>query len=178
MSVNSVNYMSYQVKTTGKRPLNDRKARNFAECPSNMPNNCRIKGNKYTSEINLNNTPRFAINYIRHLIYTYFRGCVPAVSYNFVDGVEIWLKAEQQQNTTKFHEFSLNPQHARITDSFELLVTYEGISTVYKLNSKDVLAVMFFPVFRMFPIIQKYHLIINQLRIKKHKNGCPTQKKA
>jgi len=89
------------------------------------------KGDKYTVAIDLNNTPRFAINYIRHLIYTYFRGRVPAVCYNFVDGVEIWLKAEQQQNITRFHKFSLNPQYARITDGFELLVTYEGISTVY-----------------------------------------------
>jgi hypothetical protein len=35
------------------------------------------KGNKYTAKINLTNTPRFALNYIRHLIYTYFRGRVP-----------------------------------------------------------------------------------------------------
>ena len=88
-------------------------------------------GNKYTAEINLINTPRFAINYIRHLIYTYFHGRVSAVSYNFVDGVEIWLKTEQQQNITKFHRYTLNPQHARITNGFELLVTYEGISTAY-----------------------------------------------
>jgi hypothetical protein len=89
------------------------------------------KGNKYTAEINLTNTPRFALNYIRHLIYTHFRGRVPAVSYNFVDGVEIWLKATQTKETTQFHKFTLNPQHARITDGFELLVTYDGISTVY-----------------------------------------------
>jgi hypothetical protein len=89
------------------------------------------KGDKYTATINLNDTPRFAINYIRHLIYTYFRGRVPAVCYNFVDGVEIWIKAEQQQNITKFHRYTLNPQHARITNGFELLVTYESVSTVY-----------------------------------------------
>jgi hypothetical protein len=53
------------------------------------------------------------------------------VSYNFVDGVEIWLKATQTKETTQLHKFTLNPQHARITDAFELLVTYEGISTVY-----------------------------------------------
>jgi hypothetical protein len=89
------------------------------------------KGDKYTATINLNDTPRFAINYIRHLIYTYFSGRVPAVCYNFVDGVEIWIKAEQQQNITKFHRYTLNPQHARITNGFELLVTYESVSTVY-----------------------------------------------
>ena len=65
------------------------------------------------------------------MIYTHFRGRVSAVCYNFVDGVEIWLKAEQTKDTTQFHKFSLNPQHARITDSFELLITYEGISTAY-----------------------------------------------
>ena len=100
-------------------------------CCSFANEQTECKGNKYTATINLNNTPRFAINYIRYLIYNYFYGRVPAVCYNFVDGVEIWLKAEQQKKTTKFHKFSLNPQHARITEGFELLVTYEGISTVY-----------------------------------------------
>ncbi|MDR2065429.1 MAG: hypothetical protein LBP85_06965 [Prevotellaceae bacterium] len=41
------------------------------------------KGNKYTATINLTNTPRFAINYIRHLIYTYFHGRVPAAFNQF-----------------------------------------------------------------------------------------------
>ena len=45
--------------------------------------------------------------------------------------MEIWIKAEQQQNITKFHKFTLNPQYARITNGLELLVTYESISTVY-----------------------------------------------
>ncbi|MDR1347422.1 MAG: hypothetical protein LBJ63_03195 [Prevotellaceae bacterium] len=89
------------------------------------------KGDKYTATINLNSTPRVAINYIGRLLYTHFRGRVPAVCCNFVGGVEIWLKAEQQKNITKFHKYTLNPQHARITDGFELLVTYEGVSTVY-----------------------------------------------
>jgi len=102
---------------------------NFLYC-SFANEEAECKGNKYTVTINLNDTPRIAINYVRHLIYTYFYGRVPAVCYNFVDGIEIWLKAEQQQNITKFHKFSLNPQHARITNGFELLVTYEGISTV------------------------------------------------
>ena len=71
------------------------------------------KGDKYTVTINLNNALRVAIHYIRHLIFDYFRGRVPAVCYNFVDGVEIWIKAEQQQNITKFNKFTLNLQYIR-----------------------------------------------------------------
>jgi hypothetical protein len=99
-------------------------------CPfGNEETEC--KGDKYTVTIDLNSSPRFALHYARHLIYTYFHGRVPAVCYNFVDGVEIWIKADPKQNITKFHKFTLNPQHARITESFEFLVTYEGVSTVY-----------------------------------------------
>lgn len=96
---------------------------------ANEENEC--KGDKYTATIHFANAPRFAINYFRHLIFSYFRGRVPVVSYNFVDGVEIWIEAEQLKDVTKYHRYTLNPQYARITDSFELLVTYESISTVY-----------------------------------------------
>lgn len=89
------------------------------------------KGDKYTATVNLNKSPRFAVQYFRHLLYTYFHGKVAAVSYNFVDGIEIWIKAQQQKDITQFHKYSINPQHARVTHGFELLVTYEGISTVY-----------------------------------------------
>jgi hypothetical protein len=96
---------------------------------ANEATECR--GNKYTATISLNTAPRFAVQYFRHLLYTYFYGKAAAVSYNFVHGIEIWIKAQQQQTTTQFHKYTLNPQHTRITKGFELLVTYEGISTVY-----------------------------------------------
>jgi hypothetical protein len=58
---------------------------------------------------------------------------VAAVYQNFVDGIEIWLKAEQQskEQTTEYLKFTLNPQHTRITYGFELLITFDGVSTVY-----------------------------------------------
>lgn len=96
---------------------------------SNEEKEC--SGNKYAATINLNNTPRFALSYVRHLIYTHFYGRVSAVCYNFVGAVKIWLKSKQTKDTTQYHKVSLKPQHARITDGFELLITYEGISTAY-----------------------------------------------
>ena len=124
------------------------------------------KGEKYTATIDLNSNPRFALHYARHLIYAYFRGRVPAVSYNFVDGVEIWIKKDQQQSTTKFHKYTLNPQHARISEGFELLVTYEGVSTVYNT-----------PVSQLTQIQPElFSLVITNGELAKYKNLTTDQK--
>ncbi|OJV35274.1 MAG: hypothetical protein BGO29_12760 [Bacteroidales bacterium 36-12] len=87
-------------------------------------------GDKFSVTINLNNAPRFALHYFRYLLYTYFLGRVSAVSYDFVDGIEVWVKAPQQPNSryTEFHKYLLNPQYKRISTGFELLLSYNGIS--------------------------------------------------
>ena len=93
----------------------------------------KCTGNKYTATINLNTTSRFTKHYIRHLLYNYFRGRVAAVYTNFVENIEIWIKDEQQpkKETTQYLKFTLNPQYARITYGYELLITFDGISTVH-----------------------------------------------
>ncbi len=134
----------YSEKVEGTRPqivyqdeypeLWEQNAETLEECKylycsfNNEETEC--KGDKYTATIYLNSAPRFALHYFRYLLYEHFYGQVPAVCYNYMSGIEIWLKEEQQENITRFHKYTLNPQHARITDGFELLITYEGISTV------------------------------------------------
>ncbi|MDR1974409.1 MAG: hypothetical protein LBQ31_07005 [Bacteroidales bacterium] len=87
-------------------PLWEENADTLSECKflycsfANEETEC--KGNKYTATINLNKTPRLALNYVRHLIYTYFHGRIPAVCYNFVDGVEIWIKPSNNRKSLSF----------------------------------------------------------------------------
>ncbi len=90
-------------------------------------------GVKFSAVINLYEAKRFATHYIRHILYNYFSGKVSAVSYDFVDGVEIWVKASKQINEryTEYYKFALNPQHGRITNGFELLVSFNGISRTF-----------------------------------------------
>jgi len=90
-------------------------------------------GIKFSAEINLYEAKRFATHYVRHILYNYFLGKVAAVSYDFVDGVELWVKANKQNNEryTEYYKFSLNPQHGRITKGFELLVSFNGISRTF-----------------------------------------------
>lgn len=126
------------------------------------------KGEKYTATINLNAAPRFALSYFRHIIYNYFLGKVPAVYYDFVDGIEIWIKAPEQPNktTTQFLKFSLNPQHARITKGFELLLTFNGISMVYNT-----------PVSQLAEIAPElFSMVIVGGELVKYKKLSPTQK--
>ncbi len=90
-------------------------------------------GIKLNAEINLYEAKRFATHYVRHILYNHFLGRVAAVSYDFVDGIEIWVKATNQNNEryTEYYKFSLNPQHGRITRGFELLVSFNGVSRTF-----------------------------------------------
>ena len=92
-------------------------------------------GEKLSAEISLKDTPRFALHYFRYLLYNYFHGRVAAVSHNFVDGIEVWVKSTKQQNEryTEYYKFLLNPQHSRLTTGFELLVSFNGVSRTLNL---------------------------------------------
>ena len=65
----------------------------------------------YPQAVYADECPELWKQHAKHFIYTYFRGRVLAVSYNFVDGIEIWIKKDQQQSTTKFSGVvpSINP---------------------------------------------------------------------
>lgn len=91
------------------------------------------KGTSFQVEINLLKNIRIALHYFRHLIFEHFKIHADAVCNNFVDGIEVWIKSNEQKNkeTTAYHKYTLNPRHARVSDGFELLVSYNGTSTVY-----------------------------------------------
>ena len=90
-------------------------------------------GDKYDISIKLDENPRIAKHYLNHLIYNYFKENAAAVGFDFVDNVEVWIKDSIQPHTqtTQFLRFSLVPQYKKVTDSWELLVSYNSTSTAY-----------------------------------------------
>lgn len=94
------------------------------------PNEC--KGTSYTVQIDLNKQRRIAKHIISQRLYNYFRETQIA-TFDKVDNVEVWIKKEQQQTpkVTEYFRFSLIPQFATFTHGWELVVSFNGISSVY-----------------------------------------------
>lgn len=89
------------------------------------------KGDHFAFQFNPYEFPRIGLNYFRYKIHNYFNGKVPVVNYNFINGVEIWIDDLKNNKTTKYNKFTLKPQFARVSQGFELLVTFDGQSVVY-----------------------------------------------
>lgn len=98
----------------------------------NNPAEC--KGTQYTVQINLNNQKqrRIAKHIISQQLYNHFRQTQIA-TFDKIDNVEVWMRNTQQstQNCTEYLRFSLIPQYAVFSDSWELVISFNGISTVY-----------------------------------------------
>ena len=97
-------------------------------------NPAECKGTQYTVQINLNNQKqrRIAKHIIRQQLYNHFRQTQIA-TFDKIDNVEVWVKKEQQTitNCTEYLRFSLIPQYAVFSKSWELVISFNGISTVY-----------------------------------------------
>ena len=92
------------------------------------------KGTQYTVQIVLNNQKqrRIAKHIISQQLYNHFRQTQIA-TFDKIDNVEVWVKKEQQSTTgcSEYLRFSFIPQYAVFSDSWELVVSFNGISTVY-----------------------------------------------
>ncbi|MDD4215315.1 MAG: hypothetical protein PHR81_10930, partial [Bacteroidales bacterium] len=93
--------------------------------------------------VNLHKSPRFAKHYYSWLIYNYFQNtgkCLTAP--NFVNDNQFWFwdKSASAGQFFIFKRFALKVQINRITDFPELVISYEGISKVFKegLNKVNV----------------------------------------
>ncbi len=83
-------------------------------------------------KINLEETPRFANHYYRHLIRSYFVGKVDIMHQNFTSETELWIH-EPKRSTVKYNvynQFTLKVQHGRVAESAELVVSYDGTTKV------------------------------------------------
>lgn len=150
----SINLVVYTEKVENSNPL--RLFRN--ECPQFLekhpelsdkenlffsivhPEDCT--GDKYDISIKFYENPRIAKHYINHLIYNYFKENAAAVGVDFVENVEVWIKDSNQPHaqTTQFLRFSLVPQYKKVKYRWELLVSYNSISTAYtqSIDSLDI----------------------------------------
>lgn len=69
------------------------------------------------------------------LIHSYFKEKGFLVKPNFISDTEVWLPSEKQVPTGQynlFDRFSLKVQFKTVSDSLELLVTFEGKSKIFK----------------------------------------------
>ena len=95
-------------------------------------NPAECKGTQYTAQINLNRQRRIAKHIISQQLYNHFRQTQIA-TFDKIDNVEVWVKKEQQSTNgcTEYLRFSLIPQYAVFSKGWELVVSFNGISTVY-----------------------------------------------
>jgi len=79
--------------------------------------------------------------YYNYLIHQYFKAQGFLVKPNFISDTEVWLPSKKSDRTGQFNlydRYSLKVQFKTVTKQLELLVTFEGISKVYK-QSVEVL---------------------------------------
>lgn len=88
----------------------------------------------YTVSVDLNNSTLFAIHYFRHLLQKYFLSLESVVvSPNFINDIEILIPARVQNevNITLYYCFTLKLQYARISENFEMVISYDGVTRQY-----------------------------------------------
>src|SRR5690606_17316788 len=99
-------------------------------------------GEEYSSKVR---NSAFSISilkrYYNNLIHNYFKTKGFLVKPNFISDTEVWLPSKKHDKTGQFNLFdrySLKLQFKTVTKQLEVLVTFEGISKVYK-QSVEVL---------------------------------------
>jgi len=88
----------------------------------------------YTVYVDLNNSTLFAIHYFRHLLWKYFLSLDNVVvSPNFINDIEILIpaKAQNEDDITIYYCFTIKLQHARISEYFEMVISYDGVTRQY-----------------------------------------------
>lgn len=91
-----------------------------------------IEGADFTTDIDLNNSKRFAKRYYTKLISLHFANIADVTNPNFVKDVEVWFKPKSQSNQewTVYSKFTVKVNISRITKHPELLLSYEGDTRV------------------------------------------------
>jgi hypothetical protein len=88
----------------------------------------------YSANVELNKSSLFALHYFRHLIQQYFLSLDKVVvSPNFINDIEVLLPDKTQNNDefTLYHCFTIKLQCARISEYFEMVVSYDGVTRMY-----------------------------------------------
>ena len=94
----------------------------------------------YTTTVDIKKNSNFGLHYFRFLIYNYLQDKVDVLFPNFVNDVEVW-QHDKNKSTTKFNlynKFTLKVQYARVSNTFELVVSYDGTAKLYAKSMQDI----------------------------------------
>lgn len=99
-------------------------------------------GEEYSSKVR---NSAFSISilkrYYNNLIHNYFKTKGFLVKPNFISDTEVWLPSKKYDKTGKFKEYDrycLRVQFQTVTKHFELLLTFQGTSKVYKQSVEEM----------------------------------------
>ncbi len=99
-----------------------------------------VENADYVVEVDITKSTNFGLHYFRFLMYNYFVGKVDVLFPNFINDVEIW-QHDKNKSTAKFNQynkFTLKVQYARVSNSFELVVAYDGTAKLYAKSLQEI----------------------------------------
>ena len=87
----------------------------------------------YKATVDFTKNTRLAAHYYTRLIYDYFETVADVVKISFVKDIQIWFKDGVKTTTayTSYKCFTVKVQFKKVTASPELLISYDGNTTVY-----------------------------------------------
>jgi len=93
-----------------------------------------------TAKIDLAKHYHFAQHYFRYLILQYFKTKADVVFPNFTNDIEVWFHDEDLDAAKYkvYQNFTIKVQYARVSDTFELVVSYDGTSKILKKSLKEL----------------------------------------
>lgn len=92
------------------------------------------------TEVDFETSPGIAKHYYNYLIHSHFKDKVDLIKSNFVNDTEVWIRHTKTENDnyTGYSVFSIKVQFAKITNTPELVVSYEGVSKIAKKNVTQI----------------------------------------
>lgn len=94
----------------------------------------------YKTCIDLNVARGFAIHYFNFKIREYFTGTAYIVYPNFINDTEVWILSNTESSTifNAYGKYSLKVQSKKVSDSFEIVLSYEGLSKILTKSIQDL----------------------------------------
>ncbi len=93
-----------------------------------------------TTKVDLSKHVHFAQHYFRYFVLEYFKTKADVVFPNFINDIGVWFHdATQDKEQYKvYKKFTIKVQHGRVSNGFELVISYDGTSKVLKTSLKDL----------------------------------------
>lgn len=75
------------------------------------------------------------------MIRSYFKGVADVIRFNFTDEIEVWFKITSQPDKrySIYNQFTLKVQQKRVTDSCELVVSFDGTTKVLNKSLEELI---------------------------------------